>query len=169
MERFIKQMSIYHQYHQKLITRISHYIGVPLIVFSLMIVLGWLQFGITEVFTTQLDWLLIAALVIYYLFFEIVIGLSTGVVLVILNVLAGLIGGISPNWNGFWIFLVCFAVGWLFQLLGHVVARNKPAFMNNLSQIFIAPFFLVAEIFFRFGYRKSLRERVHSHPPTTTN
>ena len=90
MERFIKQMSIYHQYHQKLITRISHYIGVPLIVFSLMIVLGWLQFGITEVFTTQLDWLLIAALVIYYLFFEIVIGLSTGVVLVILNVLAGL-------------------------------------------------------------------------------
>jgi len=53
-----------------------------------------------------------------------------------------------------------FIGGWIFQLLGHVFEGRKPALADNLFQIFVAPIFLVAEVFFALGLKHEVRKRI---------
>jgi uncharacterized membrane protein YGL010W len=57
-------------------------------------------------------------------------------------------------------FAVLFVGGWILQLVGHVFEGRKPALADNLFQIFVAPIFLAAEVFFALGYKHDLHRRV---------
>jgi uncharacterized membrane protein YGL010W len=57
-------------------------------------------------------------------------------------------------------FGVLFVGGWILQLVGHVFEGRRPALADNLFQIFVAPIFLAAEVFFALGYKPQLHERV---------
>ena len=46
------------------------------------------------------------------------------------------------------------------QLVGHAFEGRKPALADNLFQIFIAPIFLCAELFFALGYKPKLHAAV---------
>jgi uncharacterized membrane protein YGL010W len=63
--------------------------------------------------------------------------------------------GVSLTW-----FLLLFVGGWALQLWGHVYEGRKPALADNLFQIFVAPIFLAAEVFFALGYKPQLHEAV---------
>ena len=54
------------------------------------------------------------------------------------------------------------AGGWILQLIGHVFEGRKPALADNLFQIFMAPIFLAAEVFFALGYKPRLHENVQN-------
>ena len=56
--------------------------------------------------------------------------------------------GAAPGWT--W-FAILFVGGWILQLVGHVFEGRKPALADNLFQIFVAPIFLAAEVFFALG------------------
>jgi len=58
------------------------------------------------------------------------------------------------------IFAATFVGGWALQLVGHVFEGKKPALMDNFFQVFIAPIFLMAEVFFAFGYKRDVAERM---------
>jgi uncharacterized membrane protein YGL010W len=45
-------------------------------------------------------------------------------------------------------------------LIGHAFEGKKPALMDNFFQVFIAPIFLMAEVFFAFGYKRDVAERM---------
>ena len=45
-------------------------------------------------------------------------------------------------------------------MIGHVFEGKKPALADNFFQIFIAPIFLMAEIFFALGYKRDVAERI---------
>ena len=53
-----------------------------------------------------------------------------------------------------------FVGGWVFQLVGHVFEGRRPALSDNLFQIFIAPIFLVAEVFFALGLKRDVRRKI---------
>jgi uncharacterized membrane protein YGL010W len=57
-------------------------------------------------------------------------------------------------------FGVLFVGGWILQLVGHMFEGRKPALADNLFQIFVAPIFLAAEIFFALGYKPGLHAAV---------
>jgi len=65
--------------------------------------------------------------------------------------------GAAQGWA--W-FAVLFVGGWILQLVGHVFEGRRPALADNLFQIFVAPIFLAAEVFFALGYKPRLREQV---------
>jgi uncharacterized membrane protein YGL010W len=65
--------------------------------------------------------------------------------------------GAAAGWS--W-FAALFIGGWMLQLLGHVYEGRRPALTDNLFQIFVAPIFLCAELFFALGYKPSLHEEV---------
>jgi uncharacterized membrane protein YGL010W len=58
------------------------------------------------------------------------------------------------------LFAALFVGGWILQLVGHVFEGRKPALADNLFQIFVAPIFLAAEVFFALGYKPALRRGV---------
>jgi uncharacterized membrane protein YGL010W len=59
--------------------------------------------------------------------------------------------------------VVFFGGGWVIQLVGHVFEGRKPALVDNFFQIFVAPIFLAAEVFFALGYKPALHAAVQEH------
>lgn len=158
MRTLEQQMSTYAAYHQDTRNKATHFVGVPMIVFALMIALGWLRADIAG-FALSAALVVAAALVIYYLLLDVPLGIAMGAVFASLlwaaEPLARAPFATSLTW-----FLVFFVGGWALQLLGHVFEGRKPALVDNLFQVFVAPIFLAAEAFFALGYKPGLQAAV---------
>jgi uncharacterized membrane protein YGL010W len=151
-------MSFYAAYHQDARNKATHFVGVPMIVFSLMIPLGWLRVDAGG-FALSAALVVTSILLLYYLVLDVPLGLAMGVVFALMlwgaEPLSSASLGVSAAW-----FLVLFVAGWALQLWGHVYEGRKPALVDNLFQIFVAPIFLAAEVFFALGYKPRLHEAV---------
>jgi uncharacterized membrane protein YGL010W len=152
------QMSFYAAYHQDARNKATHFVGVPLIAFSLMIPLGWLRADLGG-FPLSAALVVTAVLLAYYLVLDIPLGLAMCAVFALMlwgaEPLSQAALGASAAW-----FLVLFVGGWALQLWGHVYEGRKPALVDNLFQVFVAPIFLAAEVFFALGYKPGLHDAV---------
>jgi uncharacterized membrane protein YGL010W len=157
MKSLDEQMSIYAAYHRNRWNRRTHFVGVPAIVFAILIPMSWVPIaaGVT------LAHLFVAAVLVYYFRLDAALALATTVAAGALLYAAHLASasGLVSGWIWFGIF---FAGGWAFQLVGHVFEGRKPALADNLFQIFVAPIFLVAELFFALGLKHDVRGRVEA-------
>lgn len=158
MKTLEDQMSFYAAYHQDARNKATHFVGVPLIVFSLMIPLGWLRgdFGGVSVSAALV---VTAILFLYYLVLDVPLALAMGAVFALMLWAAEPLSQASLAVSLAW-FLILFVGGWALQLWGHVYEGRKPALVDNLFQIFVAPIFLAAEAFFALGYKPRLHEAV---------
>ena len=154
MKPIEEQMATYAAYHQDARNKATHFIGVPIIVLSLFIPLAWLRVGDVSAGT-----ILAAVLVVYYLVLDVPLGLAMLVVFAALAWLGESIARMGALTGWTW-FGVLFIGGWILQLVGHVFEGRKPALADNLFQIFVAPVFLCAELFFALGYKPRLHEAV---------
>lgn len=158
MQTLEQQMSFYAAYHQDARNKATHFVGVPMIIFGLFIALGWARVelgGIT--FTAAM--LLAAAVLVWYFLLDVPLALAMFAVNAALLYLADGIS-VQPLGTGFAWFLVFFGGGWVIQLVGHVWEGRKPALVDNFFQIFVAPIFLAAEVFFALGYKPALHAAV---------
>src|SRR5216684_474769 len=132
---FQRQLASYASVHRDWRNKGTHFVGIPLIVFSLMLILALWQFGLGR-------------------------DTSAGAVMAVVmlptwyaaEALAGALGP-SSTWTAF---LVLFVVGWALQFLGHHYEGKRPALLDNLFQAFIGPMFLVAETMVVLGQRPDL-------------
>jgi uncharacterized membrane protein YGL010W len=152
------QMSFYAAYHQDARNKATHFVGVPMIVFSLMIPLGWLRADIGGV-AISAALVVTTLLLLYYLVLDLPLGLAMGVVFALMLWGAEPLSQAAFMASLAW-FLLLFIAGWALQLWGHAFEGRKPALVDNLFQIFVAPIFLAAELFFALGYKPRLHEGV---------
>jgi uncharacterized membrane protein YGL010W len=162
MKSFIEQARCYAAHHQNPRTQQTHWIGVPLITFSLMIFLGFVKIVIPGVYQISLACITTLVLLVYYFRLHWLLALAVAPFMLFLLWLAHLLSDSGPNTVALWIFVIAFISGWTLQLYGHYVSEEKPAFITHLSQIFIAPLYLMAELLFRAGLLKSLKKQIHS-------
>lgn len=171
MKSFIEQAQFYATYHQNNMTRYTHMAGVPLIILSIMILLGFVKIVIPGVFATTLACLTTLAALIYYFRLNWQLALALTPILIILLWIASLFSEYGPTKLGLWAFLITFILGWGLQLYGHFIEGKKPAFMINVCQALVAPLFLTAELFFMAGYMTDLKEQIYGaveEPKETT-
>ena len=154
MKTLEDQMSTYAAYHQDARNKATHFVGVPVIVLSLMIPLSWLRF---EAISAAM--VVAAILLAYYLALDLWLGLAMCAVMGALLRLGQMIAGQGALAGWAW-FGGLFVGGWVLQLVGHVFEGRKPALADNLFQIFVAPIFLCAELFFALGYKPRLHAAV---------
>jgi uncharacterized membrane protein YGL010W len=152
------QMSFYAAYHQDARNKATHFVGVPLIAFALMIPLGWLRADVGG-FSLSAALVVSAILMLYYLALDIPLGLASCVAFALMLWGADTLSQLPLMASLAW-FLILFAGGWALQLWGHVFEGRKPALVDNLFQVFVAPIFLAAEVFFALGYKPPLHEAV---------
>jgi uncharacterized membrane protein YGL010W len=154
MKTLAEQMSTYAAYHQEARNKATHFIGVPAIVLSLMIPLSWLR-----VEAVSAAMVITAVLLAYYLALDLWLGLAMCAVMGALLWIGQSIAsqGTLVGWS--W-FAALFVGGWILQLVGHVFEGRRPALADNLFQIFVAPIFLAAEVFFALGYKPALHAAV---------
>ena len=75
MKTLEDQMSFYAAYHQDARNKATHFVGVPLIAFSLMIPLGWLRADVGG-FALSAALVVTVVLLLYYLVLDIALGLA---------------------------------------------------------------------------------------------
>lgn len=158
MKSIEQQMATYAAYHQDARNKTTHFIGVPVIVLSLFIPLAWLRVDVGGVAITA-AMLFAAAVLAYYFMLDVPLALAMLALFALLAWLGESIArlGAGPGWT--W-FAVLFVGGWILQLVGHVYEGRRPALADNLLQIFVAPIFLAAEVFFALGYKPALHAAV---------
>lgn len=164
MKPFLDQAQCYAAHHRNPRTQQTHWIGVPLITFSLMILIGFVKIVIPGVYQISLACLATLALLAYYFRLNWVLALAITPILLFLLWISNFLSHNGPNTLAWWIFIICFISGWTLQLYGHYVAEEKPAFMTQLSQVFIAPLYLMAELLFKAGLLSSLKQQIHGEP-----
>ena len=158
MQTLEDQMSFYAAYHQDTRNKLSHFIGVPAIVLGVMIFLGWVRISLGGIEVSGATLITIVVLA-YYLRLDVPLGIAMCFVFGGLLYAAESIVALPLKEGATW-FFVLFAGGWVAQLLGHVFEGRKPALVDNLFQIFVAPIFLCAEVFFLLGYKPALHATV---------
>ena len=158
MQTLEQQMSFYLRYHRNRWNKLTHFAGVPIIIFALFIPMGWLRLpiGNFEVTGAQLFALVV---LIYYFLLDIPLALAMAAFISLLLYGAGQLSLLPWKIGGLW-FLATFIGGWILQLIGHVFEGRKPALVDNFFQIFIAPLFLMAEVFFALGYKKDVHKKM---------
>jgi uncharacterized membrane protein YGL010W len=158
MKTLEEQMSFYAAYHQDARNKATHFIGVPLIMLAILVPLTWLRVDLAG-FGVSAAMLLAAAVLAYYFVLDVPLALAMLLVIGLLIWLAEAIASLGAARGWAW-FGVLFVGGWILQLVGHAFEGRKPALVDNLFQIFVAPIFLAAEVFFALGFKKELHEKV---------
>lgn len=134
----------YQAYHQTPGNRACHFLGVPLIMVSLLGLLGTFALGPSGVFGSPLFRLdggtvLWGVAVLWYVSLDLRIALSFSAV----GLGAYFMGRAIPM-PGLW---AIFAIGWILQLVGHSHYEKKsPAFLRNVRHLLVGPLWVFAEI-----------------------
>ena len=155
LEQLLSQYAAYHLNHKNILT---HFVGIPLIVFSIMCLTARAGFFFSG-FQITLASVLILISGIYYLKLDIWFGcimllLFSAVYPMALKVAALSLSGWLLSSIGI------FVVGWLFQFVGHSYEKKKPAFVDDMVGLIIGPLFVLAEAVFLLGFRKQLQQRI---------
>ncbi|MCA1818554.1 MAG: DUF962 domain-containing protein [Halobacteriales archaeon] len=160
MKSLPEQMAVYAAYHRDGSNRAIHFLFVPLIVWSAMGLLalpGSVEAGGLAVTAAHVASL---ALLAYYLRLDVPLGVAMAVLFTVLLTTAleldARLGAAALPF-----FAAVFALSWAAQLVGHrFFEGRKPALMDDLWQVFVAPVFVVAEWAFALGLRRKLRDEV---------
>lgn len=160
-------LSSYASYHRDPRNRRTHFFGVPLISFSLLIALAWPPLSLGGVHL-GLDRIATAALAAFYLYLDLPLGLALAVALASLAAAAEAIvhRGVAPATATL---IVTFIAGAQLQLLGHRLEGNHPALIDNSRQIIVAPLYLMAELAFLLGWRRPLQAQIHQRLAASTS
>ena len=164
MKTLEEQMAVYAAYHRNRWNRLTHFIGVPAIIFAILIPMSRVSFG--EGVT--LAHLFLGTVLAYYFLLDVLLALATAVAVGALFFAAKLAAGtgVASGWIWFGVF---FVGGWILQLVGHAFEGRKPALADNPFQIFIAPVFLVAEVFFALGLKRDVLKKIEGGWPVSSD
>ena len=152
----LAQYAAYHRDRRNIVT---HFIGVPMIVFAVGVLLARLVLPLGGGQITA-AWLVFALVAAWYLTRgELALGLVTTAVL---GVLIGLAHPPAAQGTVAWLAwgVGFFVVGWIIQFAGHYYEGRKPAFADDLVGLLVGPMFVVMELAALAGAFKPLIARI---------
>lgn len=154
-QRLTGILASYGSFHRDPRNRLTHYWGVPAIIYSVLVPLA-LHTNTLSGVALRLDRVVIVLTALGYITLDPALGLSLTVALTLLGAAAEATCRLGPA-TALSIAGTVFVLGWALQLLGHRLEGNRPALLTNLAQVFVAPLFLTAELGFSLGLRRRLR------------
>ncbi|ONM45852.1 hypothetical protein BXT89_00710 [Halopseudomonas pachastrellae] len=132
----------FHEYgesHRNPVNKLTHWICVPLITFSVLGMLwaihpwvAMLVVGASLLFYAMLSWQIAAAMLVVSLVMLLILSMMTYV---------------------FWPSVAIFVLAWIGQFIGHHIEGKKPSFFKDVQFLLIGPAWLLGFIFRLFGIR----------------
>jgi uncharacterized membrane protein YGL010W len=156
VEENLTQYAAYHRDRRNIAT---HFVGVPMIVFAILLALAPVSIPAGSL-SVSLAALVSAAACAYYLKLDLALGAAMAVMLFAFCAGAAEIAGrASLGVTLAWAFGI-FTAGWAIQFVGHKFEGMKPAFFDDAKQLLIGPLFVCAELFFLLGARPRLQRYI---------
>lgn len=167
MKTLTDHLTQYAAYHRDQRNIITHFIGIPLIVVAVAILLSRPCLMVNGLWISPA---LAVAVVgaIFYLRLDTLFGATMALLLALCIWIGMLCAQLSTvawlTWG-----IGSFIVGWIIQFIGHYYEGRKPAFVDDIMGLAIGPLFVVAELAFLCGLRKPLEEEIEKRLSTQSN
>ncbi len=128
----------YAAFHRTPGNQACHYVGIPLIVLSILSLMSQVTLGTMGGYTVNLAVVVLMILTAYYLTLDAVLAVA---MLFVAAVLIAFGRRIPVSWA-----VGLFVLGWVFQFIGHYAYEKKsPAFYKNLTHLLVGPLWIVAK------------------------
>ncbi len=156
----------YARYHRDRRNIVTHFVGVPMIVFAVGVLLARAGFAVGGVWVSAAWVAYLLAAGWYLTRGEFALGLATCAGIGVLMSLAhpAAAGGAAP-WLAWGV--GCFVVGWIIQFVGHYYEGRKPAFADDLVGLLVGPMFVALELLALAGLFKELVARIEQRAGPT--
>jgi uncharacterized membrane protein YGL010W len=160
MKSLVDHLSQYAAYHRDPRNIASHFIGIPLIVVAVAVLLSRPEWALGGLWLSPAVLLALAS-AWFYLRLEVKLGVLM-TVLMALSVWAGHV--LAQQSTMVWLSsgLGMFVIGWVIQFVGHHYEGRKPAFVDDVSGLIVGPLFVVVEVAFLLGMRHELKEQIEA-------
>lgn len=165
MRTLTDHLAQYAAYHRDRRNIATHFIGIPMIVLAVVMLLSRPSFLLYGFALTPAVIVVIAAGIFYLL-----LDLRFGVAMAVQNALFIWIGHVvAQGSTGAWLAtgIGLFVVGWIIQFVGHYWEGRKPAFVDDIAGLIVGPLFVVAEAAFLLGLRDDVRREVEKRAGPT--
>ncbi|NOU49545.1 DUF962 domain-containing protein [Pseudoalteromonas sp. JBTF-M23] len=151
----------YAKYHRDRRNIATHFVGIPLIVIAIGLLL---YIPISQLNSMVLTPTLIVVLLCsaYYLRLDFRLGALMSLLFALVYTAAKQLYIGWPD-DKSWFYLlgaVLFVCGWILQFIGHYFEGKKPAFVDDLIGLVIGPLFVVVEALFMLGLMKTLEQKI---------
>lgn len=162
----LELLTQYAHYHRDQRNIVTHFIGVPMIVFAIGVLLSRPGFMVGTLMLSP-AWVVFALAAAWYLTRgELLLGMATSTGVALLMLLAHRVPEGLVAWLGWGVGV--FAVGWVIQFIGHYYEGRKPAFVDDMVGLLVGPMFVALELLGLLGLFKPLLARIeHDVGPTT--
>jgi uncharacterized membrane protein YGL010W len=167
MQSAVEQLSTYKSVHLNRKNIRTHLVGVPMIIWSIALLLASFSFDIESSFISRylgienvsftLAGIFSVGVLIYYLILSFQLGILA---LVLFGPLMWNVHYVVNMEYHIIIAISVFVIGWVIQFIGHHYEKAKPAFMDDINQLLIGPLFVIAEIYFLLGRGKILDKNI---------
>lgn len=149
----IDLMAQYAEYHRDRRNITTHFIGIPLIVLSLGVLLARPQFTVGGQLLTPAAVVFALSTLWYVTRGHLLLGLAVSAVNGVLLLLGHQLSAFSSGTAGWLAWgIATFVVGWTLQFIGHYYEGRKPAFVDDLVGLLVGPMFVVGEWLFLLGW-----------------
>ena len=160
MKTLIDHLSQYADYHRDPRNIHTHFVGVPMIMFAVVILLSRPTWMAGELPLSPALFCALASCVFYFRL-DTRFGLAMAALLAAMLTVAQWVALQSTTiWLATGIGM--FVVGWVIQFIGHYYEGRKPAFVDDLVGLIVGPLFVVAEWAFALGLRKEVQAAVEA-------
>ncbi|WP_370264365.1 DUF962 domain-containing protein [Limnobacter sp.] len=160
MKTLVQQLANYATYHRDPRNIATHFVGVPIIVLSVLILLSRWSVDIAGIAVTPALVVFIASSIFY---FKLSLGYGLAMFIIhgaLLAVASTFATASTLAWLGAGVGV--FVVGWIIQFIGHYYEGRKPAFVDDMIGLAIGPLFVVAEMGFLLGLGKKTQAEVEA-------
>jgi uncharacterized membrane protein YGL010W len=159
MRNATELMVQYAAYHRDRRNITTHFIGIPLIVFAIGVLLTHPSFEVGGWLLTP-AWVLWIASTAWYLtrgnfVLGVAVSLATGVLMLLAHRVPAASTAAWLSWG-----LGSFVVGWVLQFIGHYYEGRKPAFVDDMVGLLVGPMFVTGEFLFGLGWGKPLLDEI---------
>ena len=160
MKPIDKWIDEYGESHQNYINKAIHWLCVPLIMLSLLSLIGMIPFFINSLkilsigsFSIYLNWTSIFLLFCIIFYLRLSFTLAIGMLLIAISMLY-LINIVELYDPKIWrLSLIIFIVAWIGQFIGHKIEGKKPSFFEDLQFLLIGPAWLLSFIYSKIGIK----------------
>lgn len=160
MKSIETQLSRYKSVHFNKKNIQTHFVGIPLIVLSVTLLLNLISFELvvdSSTISFSLAMVIFAFVACYYFALHRLLALGM-LGYIVFNLMVA--QQLQANYETFGLAIFLFMLGWIIQFIGHYYEKAKPAFVDDLSQFLIGPLFLMAEIYFYLGWLSALEKAI---------
>ena len=160
MKTLVEHLSQYAAYHQDRRNVATHFVGIPMIMVAVAILLSRPQFELAGVFVSPIIFIAILS-GLFYLRLDLVLGMVMSLLLFVAVQIGDLVASTSTV---VWLVsgVTLFVIGWVFQFVGHYYEGRKPAFVDDVVGLIIGPLFVLVEGLFLLGINKELERQIQT-------